>query len=410
MAMKSNDLDPQIVEYFLKKIKTADDIFGDSGVMKDLKKALTERILEGELTTELGYEKHAVSGNNSGNSRNGYTSKTLKTTDGEMDVKVPRDRNGDFEPLLITKNQTRFAHMDEKIISLYSRGMSTRDIQDQLLDLYGTEVSATLISNVTNEVIDEVKAWQSRPLDRLYPIVYLDALVIKVKQDKRIINKAFYLALGVNLEGQKELLGIWISQNEGAKFWLNVLTELKNRGVEDILIACVDGLTGFPDAIQSVYPKTQVQLCIVHMVRNSLRYVGWKQRKGIAADLRTIYTAKTVDDAELALSAFSEKWDKDFPAISKSWLTHWENITPFFDYPEEIRKVIYTTNAIESLNASLRKVIKNKRVFPSDEAALKQLYLALRNISKKWTMPIRDWGAAMSRFTIMFEERMTRLT
>lgn len=408
MAVKTNELDPQIVEYFLDKVKTSDDIFGDSGVMKALKKALTERILEGELTTELGYEKHALVGKNTGNSRNGYSVKTLKTTDGEMEINIPRDRNNEFEPLLIPKNQTRFSHMDEKIISLYSRGMSTRDIQEQLLDLYGTEVSATLISNVTNEVIDEVKAWQSRPLDRLYPIVYLDALVIKVQQDKRIINKAFYLALGVNVDGQKELLGIWVSQNEGAKFWLNVLTELKNRGVEDILIACVDGLTGFPEAIHTVYPNTQVQLCIVHMVRNSLRYVGWKKRKEVAADLRTIYTAKTLEEAELALSNFSEKWDREFPSISRSWLNHWESITPFFDYPDEIRKVIYTTNAIESLNMSIRKVIKNKRVFPSDEAALKQLYLALKNISKKWTMPIRDWGAAMNRFTIMFEDRIDR--
>ena len=267
MAMKTDELNPEVLEYLIKRVKTADDIFGDSGVMMELKKALTERILEGELTTELGYEKHSASGKNTGNSRNGHTTKTLKTTDGEMEIKVPRDRNNQFEPILVPKNQTRFAPMDEKIISLYSRGMSTRDIQDQLLELYGTEVSATLISNVTNEVIEEVKAWQSRPLDKVYPIVYLDALVIKIQQDKRVINKAFYLALGVNLDGQKELLGIWVSQNEGAKFWLNVLTELKNRGVEDILIACVDGLTGFPDAIQTVYPEAQVQLCIVHMVR-----------------------------------------------------------------------------------------------------------------------------------------------
>lgn len=407
MAQKTNELDPQIVEYFLKKIKTSEDIFGDSGVMKELKKALTERILEGELTTELGYEKHAANGKNTGNSRNGYTSKILKTTDGEMKINVPRDRNNEFEPLLVPKNQTRFAHMDEKIISLYSRGMSTRDIQEQLLDLYGTEVSATLISNVTHEVIDEVKAWQSRPLDRLYPIVYLDALIIKIQQDKRVLNKAFYLALGVNSEGQKELLGIWISQNEGAKFWLNVLTEIKNRGVEDILIACVDGLTGFPDAIQTIYPKTKVQLCIVHMVRNSLRYVGWKKRKVVAADLRSIYRAKTLEEAELALTSFAEKWDKEFPSISKSWLNHWENIAYFFDYPDEIRKVIYTTNAIESLNMNIRKIIKNKRVFPSDEAALKQIYLGLKNISKKWTMPIKDWGAAMNRLTIMFEDCFT---
>lgn len=407
MAMKTNPLDPQIVESLLKNSKTPEDIFGDNGILKQLKKALTERILEGELTTELGYQKHDIAGNNSGNSRNGYTKKTLKTKDGDMEIDVPRDRNGTFNPKLIPKHQTRFDDMDEKIISLYSRGMSTRDIQDQLQDLYGVEVSATLVSTVTNEVIDEVKAWQSRPLDKVYPIVYLDALVIKIQQDKRVINKAFYLALGVNLDGQKELLGIWISQNEGAKFWLNVLTELKNRGVEDILIACVDGLTGFPDAIQTVYPHTKVQLCIVHMVRNSLRYVGWKKRKEVAADLKKIYSAKTLEEAELALTSFAEKWDKEFPSISKSWLNHWANITPFFEFPDEIRKVIYTTNAIESVNMSMRKVIKNKRVFPSDDAALKQLYLALKNISKKWTMPIRNWGAAMNRFTIMFEERLT---
>lgn len=406
MAMKTDKLDPQVIEYLLKQTKTPEDIFGDNGLLKQLKKALTERILEGELTTELGYEKHDASGDKSGNSRNGYTQKTLKTKDGDLEIQVPRDRNGDFSPKLIPKHQTRFDDLDNKIISLYSRGMTTRDIQDQLQDLYGVEISATLISNVTNEVIEEVKIWQNRPLDRVYPIVYLDALVIKIQQDKRIMNKAFYLALGVNTEGQKELLGIWISQNEGSKFWLNVLTELKNRGVEDILIACVDGLTGFPEAIQTVYPQTKVQLCIVHMIRNSLRYVGWKKRREVAADLRSIYTGKTLEEAELALTTFAEKWDKEFPSISKSWLTHWENISHFFDYPDEIRKVIYTTNAIESLNMSIRKVIKNKRSFPSDEAALKQIYLGLKNISKKWTMPIKDWGAAMNRFSIMFEGRI----
>tara|TARA_B100000989_G_scaffold296861_2_gene281057 strand:- start:28718 stop:29956 length:1239 start_codon:yes stop_codon:yes gene_type:complete len=409
MAKQTDKLDPQVVEYLLNKIDKPEDLFGDTSILKELKKALTERILDGELTTELGYDKHASSGRNSGNSRNGYSKKTVKTQDGDLELNIPRDRKNEYEPKLIPKNQTRFDDMDNKIISLYSRGMSTRDIQAQLADLYGVEVSATLISNVTNEVIDEVKSWQDRPLDRVYPIVYLDALVIKVQQDKRVINKAFYLALGVNLDGNKELLGIWISQNEGSKFWMNVLTELKNRGVEDILIACVDGLTGFPEAIGAVYPQTQVQLCIVHMVRNSLRYVGWKQRKAVAEDLRAIYRANTLEGAEVALSEFSEKWDDKFPTISKSWLKHWDNITPFFDYPEEIRKVIYTTNAIESLNMSLRKVIKNKRVFPSDEAALKLLYLALKNISKKWTMPIHDWKAAMNRFTIMFEERLAEV-
>ena len=406
MAMKVNELDPQVIEYLFKKMKTPEDIFGDSGLLKQLKKALTERILEGELTTELGYEKHDSAGDNSGNSRNGHSKKTLKTKEGDMEINIPRDRNGNYTSTLIPKNQTRFDDLDEKIISLYSRGMTTRDIQEQLLDLYGVEISPTLISNVTNEVIDEVKAWQSRPLDKIYPIVYLDALMIKIQQDKRVVNKAFYLALGINTSGQKELLGIWISQNEGAKFWLNVLTEIKNRGVEDIFIACVDGLTGFPDAIQTVYPQTKVQLCIVHMVRNSLRYVGWKKRKEVAGDLKAIYAAKTLEEAELAVTAFAEKWDTEFPSISKSWLHHWEHITPFFEFPDEIRKVIYTTNAIESMNMSIRKVIKNKRMFPSDDAALKQLYLALKNISKKWTMPIRDWGGAMNRFSIMFEGRL----
>lgn len=406
MSMKTDPLDPQVIEYLLSKTNSPQEIFSENGILKQLKKALTEHILEGELSTELGYTKNDPVGNNSGNSRNGHSKKTLKTKSGDLEIQIPRDRNNCFEPMLIPKHQTRFEDLDEKIISLYSRGMTTRDIKDQLLDLYGTEISATLISNVTNEVIEEVKAWQSRPLDKIYPIVYLDALVIKIRQDKRIINKAFYLALGVNMEGQKELLGIWISQNEGAKFWLNVLTEIKNRGVEDILIACVDGLTGFPEAIQTVYPETKVQLCLVHMVRNSLRFVGWKKKKAVASDLKSIYAAATLDEAELALAAFCEKWDQEFPSISKSWLNHWENLIPFFDFPAEIRKVIYTTNAIESLNMSLRKVIKNKRLFPSDDAALKQLYLGLKNISKKWTMPVRDWNAALNQFMIMFGDRI----
>lgn len=407
MAQKTNNIDPQVVEMLLKDYKKPEDLLGETGILKQLKAALCERALSGELTTHLGYEKHDSSGKNSGNSRNGSRSKTLQCEDGDITIQMPRDRNGDFEPQLIRKEQKRFDELDDKIISLYSRGMSTRDMQAQLKELYHVDISATLISNVTNEVIEEVKAWQSRPLDKLYPIVYLDALLIKVREDKRIINKAFYLALGVNLEGQKELLGIWVSQNEGSKFWLNVLTELKNRGLEDIFIACVDGLTGFPEAISTVYPKAQVQLCIVHMVRNSLKYVSWKSRKAVAKDLKAVYGAKTLEEAELALSAFSDKWDAAYPSISKSWLNHWENIIPFFNFPEDIRKAIYTTNAIESLNASLRKVIKNKRVFPSDDAASKLLYLALKNISKKWTMPIRNWKSAMNCFMIMFEERLT---
>lgn len=406
MAQITNKLDPLVVEQLLSHTKKPEDLFGDGGIFQQLTAAVCQRILDGELSTHLGYEKNDTSGNNSGNSRNGYRDKRLKSKQGEMVIKMPRDRAGEFEPQFITKEQTRFDDLDSKIIRLYSRGMTTRDMQAQLKELYGVDVSAGLISNVTNEVMEEVKEWQSRPLDKVYPIVYLDALVIKVREDKRVINKAFYLAFGVNLEGQKEVLGIWISQNEGAKFWLNVLTELKSRGLEDIFIACVDGLTGFPEAIAAAYPNTQVQLCIVHMVRNSLRFVSWKNRKAVAASLKRIYGAATLEAAELALTEFSDKWDSSYPTISKSWLAHWENILPFFAYPEDIRKAIYTTNAIESLNSSLRKVIKNKRVFPSDDATLKQLYLGLNNISKKWTMPIKNWKDAMNHFSILFEERL----
>jgi putative transposase len=404
MAVKASQFDSKLIDELLKDCKTSEDILGQAGLVKQLTKALIERSLNAELSTHLGYEKHGQSADSSGNARNGYTPKTLKGEQGNMELDIPRDRDGSFSPKLVPKHQTRLEGFDDKIISMYARGMTTRDIQAQLEELYGVEVSPTLISNVTNAVIDEVKAWQSRPLDKVYPILYLDALVIKVREDKRIINKSFYLALGVNMDGQKELLGIWVSQNEGAKFWLSVLTELKNRGLENIIVACIDGLTGFPDAIETVYPQAQVQLCIVHMVRNSLRFVGWKERKAIAADLKSIYTAKTIEAAELALTSFSDKWDKQFPSISKMWFNHWERITPFFEYPSDIRRVIYTTNAIESANMSLRKVIKNKRVFPSDEAAFKQLYLAIQNISKKWTMPIRNWGPALNHFMIMFPE------
>lgn len=409
MAQKVDKFDPKVVEMLMSNVKDPKDLFGDNGILHELKAQLCQRILEGELTEHLGYEKHCPQGNNTGNSRNGHYSKTIKSKDGNFSVNMPRDRMGEFEPAFIEKGQTRFDDLDEKIISLYARGMSTRDMQTQLKELYGTDISSTLISHVTNEVIDEVKAWQSRPIEPIYPIVYLDALMIKVRMDKRVINKAFYLALGVNLDGEKELLGIWISQNEGAKFWMNVLTELKHRGLNDIFITCVDGLTGFPEAIATVYPKAQVQLCIVHMIRNNLRFVGYKHKKDVATDLKAIYQAKTVEEAELALKAFSEKWDARFPAISKSWQTHWEQLIPYFSYPDDIRKVIYTTNAIESLNASLRKVIKNKRIFPSDDAALKLLYLALNNIAKKWTIPIRDWKEAMNCFMILFEERLTGL-
>lgn len=396
----------ELLDELLKGCKTQEDLFGENGVVKQLVKALAERALQGELSTHLGYEKHEIKGKNSGNSRNGSSPKTITGEHGELALAIPRDRNGTFEPQLIPKGQTRFEGFDSKILSMYARGLSTRDIQAQLQELYGVEVSPTFISNVTDAVMDEVKIWQSRPLDHVYPILYFDAIVVKIRSDKQVINKAIHLALGVNMDGEKELLGMWINVTEGAKFWLSVLTELKNRGVHDVLICCCDGLTGFPDAIEAVYPKAKIQLCIVHLLRQSLRYVGWKERKAVAVDLKQIYGSATIDEAELALTAFAEKWDGQFPTISKIWLRHWENVTPFFDYPPEIRKVIYTTNAIESMNMTLRKVMKNKRIFPSDDAAFKQIYLALQNISKKWTMPIRDWKPALARFMIEFEGRV----
>lgn len=396
----------EMLDDLIGKCKTPEDFFGENGLLKQFIKAVTERALQAELSDHLGYEKHDPKGKNSGNSRNGSTAKTVKGTFGETEIEVPRDRQGTFEPQFIQKRQKRFDGFDEKILSMYARGMTTRDIQCQLEDLYGVEVSPTLISQVTDAVIDEVKLWQSRPLDATYPIIYFDAIIVKIRMDKQIINKAIHLALGVNMEGEKELLGMWCNTTEGAKFWLSVLTELKNRGVQDVLICCCDGLTGFPAAIEAVYPHAKIQLCIVHLIRQSLRYVSWRDRKALAADLKRVYGAATQDEAEIALTTFADKWDTQYPTVSQVWLRHWENVVPFFGYPPEIRKVIYTTNAIESLNMTLRKVIKNKRVFPSDDAAFKQIYLSLQNISKKWTMPIRDWKPALARFTIEFEGRV----
>lgn len=396
----------ELIDELLKGCKTQEDVFGENGVFKQLVKALSERALQSELTTHLGYEKHEIKGKNSGNSRNGTSVKTLKGEFGETEIAIPRDRTGTFDPRFIPKGETRFDGFDSKILSMYARGLTTRDIQAQLQELYGVEVSPTLISNVTDAVLDEVKIWQSRPLDQVYPIIYFDALIVKIRMDKQVINKAIHLALGINLDGEKELLGMWCNVTEGAKYWLSVLTELKNRGLQDVLICCCDGLTGFPAAIEAVYPKARIQLCIVHLVRQSLRFVGWKERKAVAADLKQIYGSATLEEAEMALTAFSDKWDNQFPTISQIWLRHWENVTPFFDYPREIRRVIYTTNAIESMNMTLRKVMKNKRIFPSDEAAFKQIYLALQNISKKWTMPIRDWKPALARFMIEFDGRI----
>jgi putative transposase len=377
-----------------------------AALTQDLLKITVEASLNAEMDAHLGYARHSPEGYGSGNSRNGYGTKKLKSGHGIIEIDTPRDRNGSFEPQLVTKNQTRLSHFDDKILTLYAKGMSTRDIVETFRELYGADISPTLVSNVTEAVLSKVVEWQSRPLDALYPILYLDCIVVKIRQDKRVINKAVYLALGVSLEGKKELLGLWLSENEGAKFWLSVLTELKNRGVKDVFIACVDGLTGFPEAIAAAFPRTQVQLCIVHMVRNSLRFVSWKDRKTVAAGLRKIYQSVTVTEAELELEAFAAQWDGQYPSISRSWRNHWANLIAFFDYPDEIRKIIYTTNAIESINSVIRKAIDQRKLFPNDDAAMKVIYLAIDNASKKWSMPLRDWKPAINQFMIMFPDRM----
>jgi transposase-like protein len=371
-----------------------------------LKKITVEAALGGEIDDHLGYSKHEIRGRGTGNSRNGYSRKTLKGDHGEVEIDTPRDRNGSFEPQIIGKGQTRLTQFDDQILALYAKGMSTRDIVATFKEMYDADVSPTLISKVTNAVLDQILEWQSRPLDDIYPIVYLDCIVLKIRQDKRVINKAVYLALGINLEGHKELLGLWMAETEGAKFWLSVLTELQTRGLRDIFIAAVDGLTGFPEAINTVYPLTKIQLCIVHMVRNSLKFVSWKDRKAVAADLKKIYSSLTVEEAEQELTAFAEMWDAKFPSISQSWRRHWPNLITLFDYPDDIRRVIYTTNAIESVNSVIRKAVKNRKVFPHDQAAMKVVYLAIDAAAKKWTMPIRNWKGALNRFMIEFPERM----
>jgi len=401
-------IEKELIDNLLKDYKKPEDIIGENGLLKQLTKQLLERAMAAELTEHVGYEKHEASGQNSGNSRNGKSAKTLKGTFGTMPIEVPRDRNGTFEPQIIGKHQTRFTGFDDNIISLYARGLSTREIQQHLEEIYHVEVSPSLISNVTDAVIDEVTTWQGRQLEPIYPIMYLDAIQFKVKDSGHIRNKAVYLAIGVKLDGMKEVLGLWIAQTEGAKFWLQVVTELKNRGVLDIYIACVDGLKGFPEAIESVFPQTTVQLCIVHLVRHTLNYVGWQQRKEVARDLRSIYSAATVPAAAQKLEEFALKWDAKFPMLSKSWRSNWERVIPLFGYPPEIRKVIYTTNAIESLNMSLRKVTKARGSFPHDEAVFKLLYLALRNIEKRWTKPVHHWTQALNLFAIAFADRLPK--
>ena len=407
MSSTMNDKDLEQFKAHVTKLAKGLKSEADLGdLTQQLMKMTVETALGTELDDHLGYDKHDPAGRGSGNSRNGTTSKRLKGQHGEIEIDAPRDRAGTFEPQFVRKGQTRLTQMDDQILALYAKGMSTRDIVAAFKEMYDADVSAALISKVTDRVLDTVTEWQSRPVDAVYPIVYLDCIVLKIRQNKRVINKSMYLALGINMEGQKELLGLWLAETEGAKFWLSVLTELKNRGLQDILIACVDGLKGFPEAIAAEYPQTKIQLCIVHMVRNSLKYVSWKDYKAITADLKAIYKASTESAALLELERFGEKWDEQYPQISKSWHNHWPNLITLFEYPPDIRRVIYTTNAIESLNSVIRKATKQRKVFPTDDSAMKVVYLAIQSAAKKWTMPIRNWKPALNRFMIDFGDRL----
>ncbi len=396
----------ELLDEILKDVKSSEDLTGPDGVLNELTGALVSRLMEVEMTDHLGYEKHDPAGRGSGNSRNGRGKKRLRTSRGNVEVDVPRDREGSFEPRIVKKRQTRFEGFDKEILSLYGKGMTVREIQAHLEQLYSVEVSPDLISKATDAIHEEIQAWRSRPLDTLYPIVILDAIVLKIRDKGAVRNKAAYLALGINLEGQKDVLGIWIDDSEGAKLWLSILTELKNRGVEDILIACCDGLKGFPDAIEAAFPRTTVQTCIVHMIRNSLRFVSWKDRKKIARELRPIYSAENREAAETALSRFDADWGSQYPQIVRSWRTNWERVVPFLDFPGAIRRVIYTTNAIESLNATLRKSLNPHGHFPNDEAAMKVLYLSMQSRVRKWTRSPQGWTEAIQHFTIYFEDRI----
>jgi putative transposase len=396
----------KVLQELLKDYKSPEDMLGENGILKQLTKELVEAALGSELSGHLGYEQNDSGSKPTTNRRNGSSKKTVRSELGEINLDIPRDREGSFEPELVAKHQREIPGFTNKILSMYSRGMTNREIKEHLKEIYGTEVSAQFITNVTDGVVEHLEAWRNRDLDAVYPVIFFDAIVVKIREDGHISKRSIYLALGINMEGRKELLGLWIGGNEGAKFWQGIMTELRNRGVKDILIAAVDGLTGFPEAINTVFPQTDVQLCIVHVVRNSLKFVPYKDRKLVAADLKEIYRAPSEQGAEAALSAFCKKWDSKYPMIGKSWKNRWTEIVPFLSYPDEIRRVIYTTNAIESMNYSIRKVTKNRQSFPTGEAAMKLVFMALQNIEKKWTMPIRNWGQALNFLAIKFEGRV----
>ena len=397
------DMQDKTIRELTKGCRSVEDVHE---MLKNLFKDTLQEILEAELDNHLGYEKHRLEGNNTGNSRNGYSKKTIKTKFGETELTVPRDRNGEFEPKVIKKYETTSNQLEEQIIAMYAKGMSTRDIEDHMRDIYGIDVSPSMVSKITDKILPMVAEWQSRPLDRIYPVVFLDAIHFKVRKENRIVNKAAYSVLGINMAGQKEILGIWIGENESASFWLSVCNELKNRGVADILIACKDGLSGFSEAISKAFPQTEIQLCIIHQIRNSMKYVSYKERKEIIADLKKVYQALTLGEAELAFNNFKEKWGKKHPVIIRSWENNWLELTAYFKYPYEMRRLIYTTNIIEGYHRQLRKVTKTKTAYPTDESLIKIIYLATVEASKKWTMPVREWSSCLSQFTIYFEDRL----
>ena len=388
-----------------REVKTQDDLFGKEGILKQLSKQLMERLLEAEMTNHLGYSRHSIEGHNSGNSRNGKTKKTVKTGNGDIEITVPRDRESEFEPVLIEKRKSHLKGLDDQILSLYAKGMTVRDIHEHLSELYGTEISRDLISTITDAVLEDVTQWRNRPLDKIYPIVFIDGFVSKCRVDGAVGNSTVYVIYGINLEGKKDVLGLYLGAAEGAKFWLQSLTELRNRGLEDIFILCADGLKGLPEAVEGAFPKALFQTCIVHMVRHSLNYVPYNEKKAVATDLKKIYESSTVKSAIIALDDFELTWVDKYPVIVKSWRNNWEKITPFMRFPPEIRKVIYTTNIVESLNNTLRKSVRNRGHFPTEDALMKVLYLAIQGVSKKWTMPIHDWKLALNRFAIMFADR-----
>jgi len=397
-----NETAKQLVSVLSEECRSLGDV---QEMLKNLFKGTIEAMLEGEMEEHLGYEKHSIAGNNTGNSRNGYGRKTIKSELGETEIRIPRDRNGEFDPQLIVKRQTRTEDLENRVLAMYSKGMTTRDIEDHLRDIYGVEASASMISRITDKVMPAVTEWQNRPLDEVYPIVFLDGIVFKVRKDARIINKCMYSVLGINMEGRKELLGIWLSENESASFWAGVCNDLKNRGVKDILIACRDNLSGFSTAIETVFPKTEQQLCVIHQIRNSTRFVSYKDLKALMADLKLVYGAATLEDAEYQLEVFREKWGKRYPQILKSWDANWAELTTYFKYPQEVRTLIYTTNAVEGFHRMLRKYTKTKTIYPTDDAVRKSVYLSVQEISRKWTMPIRDWGIIIGQLSLFFGDR-----